>query len=69
MHILKKSLIYLFLVMLASSLLRGPFSSCGKWGPPSRCSMQASLCSGLSALLQARALGHAGFGSYDPQAQ
>ena len=46
MHIFFKLFIYLFLVVIESSLLCGLFSSCGKWGPPSSCGVWASPVAG-----------------------
>ena len=57
------SFIYLFIFGCAgSSLLRGPFSSCGEWGLVSSCGVQSSHCSGFSCW-GAHALGRLGFSS------
>ena len=56
----KNNFIYLFLAVLDLCCCARLFSSCGKWGLLSSCSVQASLCGGFSCC-RARALGRTGF--------
>ena len=64
---LKKKIIY-FWPCWVFVAMHGLFSSCGKWGPLSRCSEQASHCSGFSCC-SAWVLGHTGFSSCAMRAQ